>query len=84
LKPGHPFQTSELDAQRVRQRRAFRFIRDWIIKKVKTDSTPGPLADAALIETELRRLADEDLAALAPDLKERERYGRLSVVTTWL
>jgi hypothetical protein len=59
LKPGHPFLTSELDDQRARQRRAFRLIPDWIIEKTETDSMPGPLdtPDAALIETELRRLA---------------------------
>jgi len=41
--PGHPFLTKELDEQGARQRRTLRLIPDWVIQRVKTESTTNTL-----------------------------------------
>jgi hypothetical protein len=64
--PDHPYRTSELSERRVAQRRILRTIPDWLVENARI-GRPGPRLpdpDGALLETELRRLADWELEQL--------------------
>jgi hypothetical protein len=64
--PGHPYLTRELAAKRASQRRILRSIPDWIVENARL-TRPGPRLpdpDSALVEHELRRLADRELEPL--------------------
>jgi hypothetical protein len=66
VRPGHPYRTDELAQKRSEQRRILRSIPDWIVANARLNR-PGPrLADPddALVERELRRLADRELEPL--------------------
>lgn len=64
--PGHPYLTDALVAKRARQRRILRSFPDWIVENARL-TRPGPRLpdpDGALVEQELRRLADRELEPL--------------------
>ena len=66
VRPGHPYRTEELAQTRSEQRRILRSIPDWIVANARLNR-PGPrLADPddALVERELRRLAERELEPL--------------------
>ena len=66
MRSGHPYRTEELAQTRSEQRRILRSIPDWIVANTRLNR-PGPrLADPddALVERELRRLADRELEPL--------------------
>jgi hypothetical protein len=66
VRSGHPYRTEELVQTRSEQRRILRSIPDWIVGNARLNR-PGPRLtdpDDALVERELRRLADRELEPL--------------------
>ena len=76
MKRGHPYDTDELDRKRTEQRRILRSIPGWLVRR--TDQLPIPptpavdAEDRVLVETQLRALADEEVAQLDDLLEQFE------------
>lgn len=86
MQPGHPFLTDELAAKRADQRRVLRFIPSWIVDTTRI-SRPGPRltgTDAAMIETELRRLADQELEPLVSWVTVWRAHTQSEAIEWWL
>jgi hypothetical protein len=83
--PGHPYRTDALVATRARQRRVLRCLPDWIVDNIHL-SAPAPRPgdpDDALVERELRRLADVELHELEGWLGTWQRHTETELVQRW-
>jgi hypothetical protein len=86
VQAGHPYLTDELDAKRAEQRRALRSIPSWIVDTTRI-SRPGPPlggTDAALVEIELRRLADQDLEPLRSWVTVWQGHTESEAIEWWI
>jgi hypothetical protein len=82
---GHPYLTRELAAKRAEQRRILRSFPDWIVANVRLNR-PGPRLpdpDGALVERELRRLADRELRALRDWLPSWRTHAEAELLERW-
>jgi hypothetical protein len=85
LAPGHPYRNDTLSETRAEQRRVLRSIPDWIVDNVRL-SAPAPRLgdpDDALVERELRRLADRELEQLDGWLDVWREHTESEVVQRW-
>jgi hypothetical protein len=89
-RPGDPFETEELDAQRSRQRRLLAMVSlydlerviaadDGIIAWPPPDITTNPIGRAVL-EAEFRRLADTEMSALSDVLEAEAELSKALAV----
>lgn len=83
MKDGHPFETSDLDNIRARQRRELRLVDDWVFDRAIKAYQPVEVEEQAraLVEVELRALIDElrmPLASFLDDLAEATRTSTLA------
>lgn len=82
---GHPYLTGELADKRAEQRRILRSFPDWIVANVRLNR-PGPRLpdpDGALVERELRRLADRELRALRDWLPTWRSHSEAELLERW-
>ena len=86
MQPGHPYLTDELDAKRADQRRVLRCSPCWIVDTTRI-SRPGPGlggTDAALVEIELRRLADQELEPLRSWVTVWRGHTETEAIEWWI
>jgi hypothetical protein len=75
MREGHPYLTEILDQQRARQRRVLRSIPSALLNSEVRRVKPVEEVDRGIAETELRRLADVELAGLEELLKQCAEVG---------
>jgi hypothetical protein len=77
MRKGLPFETDDFMALRERQRRELRLVPDWVMERNSYVPEPHERQPDALVEQELRRLADEAKDSLPGELASRfGEFGR--------